>query len=326
MTAIILLLLAAARPDPGLLVAESRPAMGSLATVTVVAASPRRAAAAFDAAFRVFARVDAVMNEWRPESPLSRLNAAAGRGWIALPADLCDVLALAKRGAERTHGRFDPTWAALSDLWRFDGTQDVAPSDDDVRARCPLVNYRDLVLRPRGRACEAQLARAGMRVGLGGIAKGWALDRAASALRRLGFRDFLLQAGGDLYAAGARGGAPWRVRVRDPRGGDLDALASVDVRDQAFSTSGDYEHAFVSGGRRYHHLIDPRTCRPAERTRAVSVLARSAVEAEILGKSLFVEGGAAALAEARGAGAEALVATAEGDLVATPGLPFAKED
>jgi FAD:protein FMN transferase len=325
MTAIVLMLVVAVRPDEGLLATESRPAMGSLATVTVAAPTPARAAAAFEAAFAVFARVDRVMNEWREGSAVSRLNARAGRGWTALPGDLCEVLALSRRGAEATGGRFDPTWAALSDLWRFDGTRDTPPPDDAVRARCPLVDHRALVVRRRGAGCEARLARAGMRVGLGGIAKGWALDRAARALRRLGFRDFMLQAGGDLYAAGTRGGEPWRVDVRDPRGGPLDRILSVVVRDRAFSTSGDYEHAYVAGGRRYHHLIDPRTCRPADSSRAVSVLARTAVDAEILGKSLFIEGGAEALGEARRRGAEAVVVTAAGDLLTTPGLPFAPD-
>jgi thiamine biosynthesis lipoprotein len=159
-----------------------------------------------------------------------------------------------------------------------------------------------------------------MRVGLGGIAKGWALDAAARKLRALGHANFLLQAGGDLYAAGRRGSDPWTVRVRDPRGGRLEAIASVPVQDRAFSTSGDYEQGFEAGGRRYHHLIDPRTCAPATASRAVSVLAASAVDAEILGKALFAAGGPEALALAARLGAEALVVTASGELLATPGL------
>jgi thiamine biosynthesis lipoprotein len=321
MRAIALALALLARPDEGVVSTETRPAMGSVATVTVVTTSPARAALAIEAAFAVFERVDWSMNEWRADSPLSALNAAAGRGWVALPGDLCEVLAIAKAGAERTSGAFDPTWAALSDLWRFDGAGPASPpSDEAVAARCPLVDHRGLVLRPRGPACEARLARAGMRVGLGGLAKGYALDVAARVLRGLGERDFLLQAGGDLYAGGTRAGAPWTVAVRAPRGGPLDRIAEVSVSDAAFSTSGDYEHAYVAGGRRYHHLLDPRTCRPAERIRAVSVLARSAVEAEIAGKALFVAGDELALREAARLGVEALVVTADGATLVTPGL------
>jgi thiamine biosynthesis lipoprotein len=302
-------------------VSESRPAMGTLATVTLAGVPAEAAGPGIEAAFAVFARVDAVMNEWRPASPLSRLNADAGRGWVALPPDLCEVLALAKAGAERTGGLFDPTWAALSDLWRFDGATASPPDAARLRAACALVDHRALALRPRrGGGCEGRLARAGMRVGLGGIAKGWALDAAARALRDLGHADFLLQAGGDLYAAGRRGAAPWTVGVRDPRGGRLDAIARASVSDRAFSTSGDSEQAFVAGGRRYHHLIDPRTCEPALATRSVSVLARSAVDAEILGKALFAAGGQDALALAAREGAEAIVVTSSGEVLATPGL------
>jgi thiamine biosynthesis lipoprotein len=97
-------------------------------------------------------------------------------------------------------------------------------------------------------------------------------------------------------------------------------MAVVPVSDRALSTSGDYEHAYVSGGRRYHHLIDPRTCRPASASRAVTVLARTALEAEIQDKALFVAGGEEALELARAAGVEALVVDARGEVHATPGL------
>lgn len=300
---------------------ETRPAMGTLASVTIAGVPPGAARPGIDAAFAVFARVDWSMNEWRPDSPLSQLNGAAGRGWVALPGDLCDALRLAKRGAERTGGRFDPTWAAVSALWRFDEARPAPPDAARLRSACALVGHRGLALRPGPRGgCEARLARAGMRVGLGGLAKGWALDTAARALRELGYADFLLQAGGDLYAAGERDGRPWRIGVRDPRGGRLDTLVDVPVSERAFSTSGDYEQSFEAAGRRYHHVLDPRTCEPASGARSVSVLASSAVDAEILGKALFVAGGREAVALASRLGADAIVVTGEGEIVATPGL------
>ncbi|HEY6101428.1 MAG TPA: FAD:protein FMN transferase [Anaeromyxobacter sp.] len=311
----------AASPRSEAVVSESRPAMGTLATVTIAGVPEDGARPGIEAAFAVFERVDWSMNEWRPDSPLAALNSAAGHGWVALPPDLCDVLRQARLAARRTGGLFDPTWAALSDLWRLDRPDAEPPDAARLRAACPLVNHRGLELRPRdGGACEARLGRPGMKVGLGGIAKGWALDAAARALRALGYRDFLLQAGGDLFAAGRRGREPWPIAVRDPRGGRLDAIASVPVSDRAFSTSGDYEQAFEKGGRRYHHLIDPRTCEPARASHAVSVLAATAVEAEVLGKALFVAGGREALALAARSRAEAIVVTASGEILATPGL------
>lgn len=308
-------------PPEAAVVTESRPGMGTLLRVTIVA-PPDEAAAGVGAAFAVFDRVDRTMNEWREDSPLSLLNRRAGQGWTALPADLCEVLSIGIEGARSTGGLFDPTWAALSDLWRFDGSETAPPDEARLAERCALVGWRGLEVRPAAGAggCEARLARPGMRVGLGGLAKGWAVDAAARALRARGLHDFLLQAGGDLYAAGTRGGEPWHVAVRDPRGGPLDAMAALDVSDRAFSTSGDYEHAFEVGGRRYHHLIDPRTCRPSGASRAVTVLARSAVEAEILGKAVFLEGGRAGVARAEAAGAAALVVTGDGEAIVSGSL------
>ncbi len=322
-TSLVLAGLLALSPPEVPVVSESRPAMGTLATVTIAGVPREGAAAGIDAAFAVFSRVDWSMNEWRPDSPLSLLNAAAGEGWIALPPDLCEVLGIAKRGARRTGGLFDPTWAALSEAWRLDRPEAIPPDRDRMKEACALVDHRALDLRklPRG-ACEARLLRRGMKVGLGGIAKGWALDAAARTLRALGYRDFLLQAGGDLYAAGRRGETPWQVAVRDPRGGRGETLPSlsISVSDRAFSTSGDYEQGIEREGRRYHHILDPRTCEPAAASRSVSVLAATAVEAEILGKALFATGGREAISLARRLGVEAIVVTAGGELLATPAL------
>lgn len=314
----VLAALLAGPPTEGVLVSETRPAFASTATVSVVAAVPAAARAGIEAAFAQLERVEWAMNEWRPESPLSLLNARAGQGWVLLPGDLCAALAAAKGGAERSGGLFDPTWAAVSDLWRFDVPDASPPPGLLLRERCPLVDHRGLSLRPAAGGCEARLARAGMRVGLGGLAKGWAVDAAARALRALGHRDFLLQAGGDLYAAGTRAGAPWRVEIRDPRAGPGTALAALDVSDRAFSTSGDTEHAFERGGRRYHHLLDPRTCAPARASRSVTVLARTAVDAEILGKAAFVAGGEEALALAARWEAAIVLVSASGEVLVSP--------
>jgi thiamine biosynthesis lipoprotein len=302
---------AAPRAEPAF-VTEHRPLAGTLVSVTLPSVDEAGAGPALAAAFAPFERIEEAMNEWRPESPLAALNAAAGSGaFTELPSDLCQVLGAALDGARRTGGLFDPTWAALRDLWRFgDGQSGQVPSPEAVAALCPLVSHGAVELEePAGGACRARLPRAGMQVGLGGIAKGWAVDRAAAALRARGIRDFLVQAGGDLYAAGLHRGRRWRVGIRDPRG-QGGPFGWLRISDRAFSTSGDYEHFFVAGGRRYHHLIDPRTCAPAGASRSATVLARTATRAEVLSKAVFILGGEAGLRLAEREGAAAVLVTA----------------
>jgi thiamine biosynthesis lipoprotein len=248
------------------------------------------------------------------------LNAAAGTGrWTPLPSDLCEVIGLALEGARRTGGRFDPTWAALRDLWRFDAAARV-PERGRVASRCALVGFEQVEVERQGDGCRARLPRAGMALGLGGIAKGWAVDRAADALRAMGVGDFVVQAGGDLYAGGSDGGHPWRIGIRDPRGEAGAAFGWVLATDRAVSTSGDYEHYFVERGRRWHHLIDPRTCFPAQGTRSVTIVAHSAVEAEILSKAVFIAGGREGLALASREGAAAVIVTERNDVLSSPSL------
>ena len=313
--------------DAGALFSETRPSMATVVSITVVGVPPADAAAAADAAFRIFGRVDEVMNEWRPESPLSALNAAAGSGrFVELPGDLCQVLRAGRDGAERTAGLFDPTWAALRGVWRFgDGEPAALPSAESVAAACRLVSWRDLEVEPAGSpatdsSCRARLRRAGMQVGLGGLAKGFAVDRAVAELWRRGLRDFLVQAGGDLYASGKRDGRPWRVGIRDPRGSAGEPFAWLDVSDAAFSTTGDSERFFVAARKRYPHVIDTRNCWPATASRQVSVLAPTALEAEILGKAIFTLGGQAGLGLAARSRASAVIVTAENLLASSPDL------
>ena len=320
----------ASEPGPGpasALYSESRPAMSTVVTIAVAGPATPSTVAAVDAAFGIFTRVDEVMNEWRPGSPLSGLNAAAGSGRpVPLPGDLCQVLRAGRDGAERTGGLFDPTWAALRGVWRFGGGElPRVPSDLEVAAACPLVAWRDLEIEPLASPasdapCTARLRRAGMQVGLGGLVKGWSVDRAVAELRRRGLANFTVQAGGDLYAAGTRFGRPWRVGVRDPRGAPGEPFAWIALSDAAFSTSGDSERFFVSGGKRHHHLIDTRTCRPATASRQVSVLAPSALEAEILGKAVFVLGGDEGLELAARNGAAAVIVTASNAVARSPAL------
>jgi thiamine biosynthesis lipoprotein len=279
------------RASGGEIVERSRLSMGSELRLTAWTNSGEdRTVEAFEAVFREFDRLEALMSVWKPGSEVERLNAAAGLHPVPVSAEVMEVLQDARQISEWTGGKFDVTFGALSGLWKFDHDQDDRiPSPRDVAAKLPLVDYRELQLdRSTG---TAYLAKTGMRVHLGGIGKGYALDRGAAILRARGFRDFMIQAGGDLYVAGTRGDRPWRVGIRDPRGAADRSFATLDLTDGTFSTSGDYERFFIDHGRRYHHILDPDLGEPARRSRSVTIVATRAVVADGLSTGVFILGG-----------------------------------
>ncbi|MCA9557745.1 MAG: FAD:protein FMN transferase [Myxococcales bacterium] len=245
--------------------------------------------AAFAAVLAECDRLDALVSEWRPDTAVSRLNRSAGGDAVAVPAELMGLLKTAVELAALTEGAFDPTFATLADLWRLKPAADFRPPDAAVvKARLPAVGFRHLILDEA--AGTARLDDARTRIGLGGIAKGYAVERAVALLRARGLTDFCLRAGGELYCAGDKApGVPWTVGVRDPRDAEA-VVATLAVRDAAFTTSGDYERFAEHGGVRYHHILDLRTGFPARGVRSVTLLARRPTEADALSTGVFVLG------------------------------------
>lgn len=273
-------------PSPRL-IERSHLAMGSEVKLTAWTADEPNALAAFEHVFQDFDHLDRQLSVWHADSQVSRLNESAGRQPVGVTPEVMEVLRAAQQISEWTGGKFDVTFGALSGLWRFDHDQDnQVPRRSDVAARLPLVDYRLLELDTNGGT--AFLRRPGMRVHLGGIGKGFAVDRAALILRSHGITDFLVQSGGDLLASGRRGERPWRAGIRDPRGDAI--FAAMDLVGETFSTSGDYERYFIKDGRRYHHILDPDSGEPAAGARSVTIVARSAVIADGLSTGVFIMG------------------------------------
>jgi thiamine biosynthesis lipoprotein len=277
------------------LVERARPAMGSELRLTAWTTDEHAAVAAFDAVVAEFERLEALMSVWRAGSDILRLNAAAGDHPVPVSPEVVELLGIARQVSEWTAGAFDVTFGALSDLWKFDHDQDnTIPDPAIVRRRLPLVDYRALDVDPR--AGTAFLGRKGMRAHLGGIGKGYAVDRAVTMLRSRGLRDFMIQAGGDLYVAGLKNGRPWRLGIRDPRGPAGKSFALLDLSDGTFSTSGDYERYFMKDGHRYHHILDLRRGEPARGCRSVTLVTDRAVLADALAKGVFILGPDAGMA------------------------------
>ena len=276
-------------------VERSRVAMGSQLRLVAWAPDDAPAVAAFEQVFREFERLDSLLSVWRPGSDVSRLNQAAGRQPVEVSSDTLAVLEAAAQASEWTGGKFDITFGALADIWKFDHDQDnTVPDRRAIEARLPFVDYR-LVQVDRA-ARTAYISKTGARAHLGGIGKGYAVDRAAAILRERGFRDFLIQSGGDLYVAGQNGNVPWQLGINDPRGAAGQTFATLELSDGTFSTSGDYERFFIKDGVRYHHLIDPDRGEPATGTRSVTIVADRAMLADVLSTGVFLLGPTAGMA------------------------------
>jgi FAD:protein FMN transferase len=267
--------------------------MGTEAVFTAWTSDPEQADVAFAAAYTEIRRIEDLMTDWdrpgQPPSDVVRINAAAGKAAVPVSEETMQVIEASLDMSRHSEGAFDITYAAMRGLWKFDEDLDKRiPPAAEIERRRQLINYRDVIVDVKKRT--VRLRRVGMRLGLGGIAKGYAVDRCAEVLRRHGLQNFMVQAGGDLFVAGQKGTAHWMVGVRDPRGGPRAIIARMAIQDHAFSTAGDYERAFVLDGKRYHHIIDPKTGYPATASRGVTIFAPTAFLADALDDAVFILG------------------------------------
>ena len=264
-------------------------AMGTNVTVWLWTADERGAAQAAEAVFGEMKRLDKEMTTWDAASEVSQINAAAGDGPIAVSEETYAVIERAVDVSRRSKGLFDITVEAFKGLWKFDEDMDGSlPDPAAVKKRLALVNWRDIVLDAKHHSVF--LRRKGMAITLGGIAKGYAVDKCVAILRTRGFTDFMMQAGGDMYIAGKKGSDPRVVGIRDPRGPTNTMFAVAPIEDHSFSTSGDYERGFVKDGVRYHHILDTRNGQPAHASRSVTVRAKDAFTADAWSKVMFIMG------------------------------------
>jgi FAD:protein FMN transferase len=302
------------------LITRAHPTMGAEVRVSIWTVDVAGAEAAMSAVFAEFDRLDALLSVWKPGSDVLRINAAAGGAPVHVSRDTLEVVRAAQETSELTAGKFDITFGALADIWRFDHDQDNrVPTEAEIAARLPLVDFHAVHVDEE--AGTIAIARSGVRMHLGGIGKGFAVDRGIAMLRARGFADFLIQSGGDLYAAGQPGERPWKLGINDPRGAPNDSFATLELRDRTFSTSGDYERSFVRDGIRYHHLLDPDLGRPARGCRSVTIVAPTATHADGLSTGVFILGPEAGMALVeRLPDIEAVIVTGDNRVLISSGL------
>jgi thiamine biosynthesis lipoprotein len=272
--------------------------MGTIAELQVAHADERVAEDAIDAALAELLRVERMMTRFRDGSDIGRANLGAGREGIVISTETAAVLEAALRWSSASDGRFDPALGAASELWDV-LHRHAPPPAAQVERLASRGFWRKVDLSRDGGRARVRFDDRDVRLDLGGIAKGYGIDRATLALRRKGIAHALVTVGGDLFALGhAPDGEAWQVGIRDPH--DLDRLAGrLAVADRAVTTSGDFERFFTWHGRRYHHLMDPQTAAPRRTVmRSVTVVGPDCMNADAAATSIFGLGPEAARAAA----------------------------
>jgi thiamine biosynthesis lipoprotein len=268
---------------------ESRVAMGTTATVRACGKKTADLRQATAEALDEVDRVDRLLSHYRDDSPLSRLNREAASGPVAVASELVELLDVCLRWSRASDGAFDVTVGPLMKAWGFFRDEGRLPDERQIQAALAAVGYRHVVLdRERG---TLRFDRPGVELDLGGIGKGYAVDRVVELLRRRGIASALVNLGGSsVYGLGAPpGAAAWPVAIQDPRDPGREAL-SVGLRDRALSISGGYARCFEKDGVTYSHIMDPRTGRPVQGVLSVAVLSASATDGDALDNVLFVQG------------------------------------
>ncbi len=251
---------------------------------------PARVRRAIDAALHEINRIESLLSRFRGDSEISRINHGIGPREMPVDPEVGRVIAKALRYAERTGGAFDPTAGALSRLWGFgpDGPRSAPPNAEEIGAALGRVGYRHLLVDEEG--SRLTIGRHGIELDLGAMGKGYAVDRAVAVLKLHGIERGWVSCGSSGYGLGApMGQAGWRIAIRDPRRPDR-LIETVQICDQAVSTSGAYEQFFVYNGKQHGHICDPRTGYPAAGPASVTVIAATATQADILSTAACVMG------------------------------------
>lgn len=290
--------------------------MGTAIRVELWHEDPARGEAALDAVMEEMHRIDHAMSPFKPESELSRVNREAAKAPVPISEEMFELLARSVAFSKLSEGAFDITFASVGCM--FDYRNGVKPTQEEIAAALPSFNYRHIRLECQQRT--VQFARGGVRIDLGGIAKGYAVDNCIALLKERGVKEALVVAGGDSRVLGDRRGRPWMIGIRDPRRKGT-MVAMMPLVDAAISTSGDYERYFEANGVRHHHILDPRTGMSATGARSVTIVGPDATTTEGISKSVFIMGPKRGIRFAESLpGIDAVIIDADGNMHTTAGL------
>lgn len=274
-----------ALPARGGWVADAGDVMGTRVSVELWADDEVRGRELVAEVMGEYRRIDAGMSTYKPDSEISRVNAHAAEAPVPIGAELFSLVERSLELSVASHGAFDITYDSVGYLYDFRAHK--RPTAKEIGERLGAVDYRHVVLARQGSTIS--FTQPGVRINLGGIAKGYAVQHAAEMLRARGVEHALLNAGGDTRVIGDRRGQPWIVGIRHPRAADQ-VVTRLPLDDEAISTAGDYERFFEEDGQRYHHIINPSTGEPTQGILTVSVIGPDGTLTDGLDTAIFVLG------------------------------------
>ena len=230
-------------------------------------------------------RIDQKMSPYKEQSELSLVNQEAASKAIPISVELFDLLTTAQHISEISDGAFDITYASIG--YQYNYREKTRPSQSSIAQALPAINYTAISLDKE--QLTVHFNHQGMKIDLGGIAKGYAVKRCLTILEQAGIKHALVSAGGDTGLLGDRKGRPWLVGIKHPRAEHKTAV-HIPLEDEAISTSGDYERYFIEDGVRYHHIINPKTGDSARKVVSVSVIGKDPTYVDALSTTVFVKG------------------------------------
>ena len=293
---------------------QQRNLMGTRVSAELWHQDAQLAAECGERIFREMRRIDYLMSTYRDDSEISRINREAARSPVAVSDELAQLIADSLRFSELSRGAFDITYASVGHA--YDYRARTQPSDTDIERNLDAIDYRHVRINGN----RIAFAHKNVRIDLGGIAKGYAVDRAIEITRRCGIGNALISAGGDSRIIGDRRGRPWMIGVRHPRS-DGDIALKLPLSDSAISTSGDYERFFIENGERVHHIINPSTGRSAKSSWSATVIGPDAMTTDALSTTIFILGVADGIALIESLeGLDAIIIDAHGKVHYTSGF------
>ena len=289
-------------------------------TIVEITAYGPGAEEAVKAAFAEFQRLHTLTNNFDENSQLSKINQMAGKEKVMVDPDLLHIISFSQQVSDKLGDSFDISIGPLTQLWGIGHKGEYIPSQSEIEKILPLVNYHLVEVDMANHTIY--LPKVGMMLDLGGIAKGYATDKAIDVLKSKGVTSALINAGGDVRVIGTRpDGKPWRIGVQDPRQSDGISAKLALTQWDTMETSGDYQRFIMKNGIRYSHLLNPRTGEQPREVASVTIVSNSSTYGDILSKPIFVLGVEKGLELLKQfPGNEAIIITIDGKKIVTPGL------